>query len=154
MMNVTALLGMGMAIVAIVGIIIIACYIIFSMSHMKALKAMGYDKAWLAWIPYGVWYACADAVAGDDEQVRLFDSFEVPVLVFKLWWIVPLVLNFVSFSGSLENMINFALNLVFLGSTYAKMYAVLDHKTEKETQTIGAVSGIVPIVAVVKFLMR
>ncbi len=154
MMNVTALLGMGMAIVAIVGIIVIACYIIFSMSHMKALKAMGYDKAWLAWIPYGVWYACADAVAGDDEQVRLFDSFEVPALVFKLWWIVPLVLNFVSFSGSLENMINFALNLVFLGSTYAKMYAVLDHKTEKETQTIGAVSGIVPIVAVVKFLMR
>ena len=154
MMNVTALLGMGMAIVAIVGIIIIACYIIFSMSHMKALKAMGYDKAWLAWIPYGVWYACADAVAGDEEQVRLFDSFEVPALVFKLWWIVPLVLNFVSFSGSLENMINFALNLVFLGSTYAKMYAVLDRKSEKETQTIGAVSGIVPIVAVVKFLMK
>lgn len=154
MMNVTALLGMGMAIVAIVGIVAIACYIIFSMAHMKALKAMGYDKAWLAWIPYGVWYACADAVAGDDEQVRLFDSFEVPALVFKLWWIVPLVLNFVSFSGSLENMINFALNLVFLGSTYAKMYAVLDHKTEKETQTIGAVSGIVPIVAVVKFLMK
>lgn len=154
MMNVTALLGMGMAIVAIVGIAAIACYIIFSMAHMKALKAMGYDKAWLAWIPYGVWYACAEAVAGDEEQIRLFDSFEVPVLVFKLWWIVPLVLNFVSFSGSLENMINFALNLVFLGSTYAKMYAVLDHKTERETQTIGAVSGIVPIVAVVKFLMK
>ena len=154
MMNVTALFGMGMAIIAIVGIIVIACYIIFSMSHMKALQAMGYDKAWLAWIPYGVWYACADAVAGDEEQVRLFDSFAVPVLVFKLWWIVPLILNFVSFNGSLENMINFALNLVFLGSTYAKMYAVLDHKTEKETQTIGAVSGIVPIVAVVKFLMK
>ena len=154
MMKVTALLGMGMAIVAIVGIVAIACYIIFSMAHMKALKAMGYDKAWLAWIPYGVWYACAEAVAGDEEQVRLFDSFEVPVLVFKLWWIVPLALNFVSFSGSLENMINFALNLVFRGSTYAKMYAVLDHKTERETQTIGAVSGIVPIVAVVKFLMK
>ena len=84
----------------------------------------------------------------------LFDSFEVPATVFKLWWIVPLVLNFISFNSGLETMINFALNLVFLGSTYAKMYAILDHKTEKETQTIGAVSGIVPIVAVVKFLMK
>lgn len=154
MMNVAALMGMGMAIIAIVGIIVIACYIIFSMAHMKALKAMGYDKAWLAWIPYGVWYACADAAAGDEDPVRLFDSFEVPSTVFKLWWIVPLVLNFVSFNSGLETMINFALNLVFLGSTYAKMYAILDHKTEKETQTIGAVSGIVPIVAVVKFLMK
>ena len=123
-MNVAALMGMGMAIIAIVGIVVIACYVIFSVSHMKALKAMGYDKAWLAWIPYGV------------------------------WWIVPLVLNFISFNSGLETMINFALNLVFLGSTYAKMYAILDHKTEKETQTIGAVSGIVPIVAVVKFLMK
>ena len=62
-MNVAALMGMGMAIIAIVGIVVIACYVIFSVSHMKALKAMGYDKAWLAWIPYGVWYACADAAA-------------------------------------------------------------------------------------------
>ena len=58
MMNVAALMGMGMAIIAIVGIIVIACYVIFSVSHMKALKAMGYDKAWLAWIPYGVVCLC------------------------------------------------------------------------------------------------
>ena len=74
------------------------------------------------------WYACADAAAGYEDPVRLFDSFEVPATVFKLWWIVPLVLNFISINSGLETMINFALNLVFLGSTYAKMYAILDHK--------------------------
>ena len=33
MMNVAALMGMGMAIIAIVGIVVIACYVIFSVSH-------------------------------------------------------------------------------------------------------------------------
>ena len=93
MTYVAALMGMGMVMIAMMGIVGIACYIIFSMSHMKALNAMGYDKAWLAWIPYGVWYACADAAAENEDPVRLFDSFEVPAMVFKLWWIVPLAFH-------------------------------------------------------------
>jgi len=94
MYYVETLFGMGLAITVIMGLIIITCYALFSIAHMKALQEMGYDKPWLAWIPYGVWYACADAVAGDEDPVRLFDSFEVPGLVFKLWWIVPVAFSF------------------------------------------------------------
>lgn len=153
MMNVAALMGMGMAIIAIVGIVVIACYVIFSVSHMKALKAMGYDKAWLAWIPYGVFYACADAAAeGEGEKVKLFGSLELPAMVFKLWWILPLALLFIPVNGTVENVITIVLNVVFLGCSYAKMYAKLEGKQESETQAIGCVSGLIPIIAVVKFL--
>lgn len=153
MMNVAALMGMGMAIIAIVGIVVIACYVIFSVSHMKALKAMGYDKAWLAWIPYGVFYACADAAAeGEGEKVKLFGSLELPVMVFKLWWILPVALLFIPVNGTVENVITIVLNVVFLGCSYAKMYAKLEGKQESETQAIGCVSGLIPIIAVVKFL--
>ena len=84
----------------------------------------------------------------------MFGSFSVPAFVFKLWWIVPLVvaLPFVPFPGGLGRLLTFALNIVFLGSIYAKMFAALDGKTESEEQVLGCVSGALPIVAVFKFL--
>ena len=55
------LLGLGIGLM-FVGILVgILYYVAFSWSHMKALKALGYDKAWLAWIPFGVLFACSDA---------------------------------------------------------------------------------------------
>ena len=149
-----AIIGLGVGIAAVILIIAIACYVIFSYAHMKALKALGYDKAWLAWIPFACTFGCADAVAKDEDLVDMFGSFSVPAFVFKLWWIVPLVvaLPFVPFPGGLGRLLTFALNIVFLGSIYAKMFAALDGKTESEEQVLGCVSGALPIVAVFKFL--
>lgn len=118
-----AIIGLGVGIAAVILIIAIACYVIFSYAHMKALKALGYDKAWLAWIPYGCTFACADAAAKDEDPVELFGSFTVPALLFKLWWILLLVLGFLPFPGWLSNVLNIALNIVFMGSIYAKMFA-------------------------------
>lgn len=152
MSYVNALFGLGFMIVLIVLVIAIAIYVLFSYAHMKALKAMGYDKAWLAWIPYGCTFACADAAVKDEDPVELFGSFTVPALLFKLWWILLLVLAFLPFPGWLSRVLNIVLNVVFLGSTYAKMFAELDRKTESEEQVIGCVSGFLPIIAVFKFL--
>ena len=135
-----AIIGLGVGIAAVILIIAIACYVIFSYAHMKALKALGYDKA------------CADAAAKDEDPVELFGSFTVPALLFKLWWILLLVLGFLPFPGWLSNVLNIALNIVFMGSIYAKMFAELDGKTESEEQVLGCVSGFLPIVAVFKFL--
>ena len=111
-----AIIGLGVGIAAVILIIAIACYVIFSYAHMKALKAFGYDKAWLAWIPYGCTFACADAAAKDEDPVELFGSFTVPALLFKLWWILLLVLGFLPFPGWLYNVLKIALNIVFMGS--------------------------------------
>lgn len=74
-------------------------------------------------------------------------------MVFKLWWIVPVAFLLLPFPAALESIINLALNIIFLGSTYAKMYARFEGKTEKDTQALGCVSGFLPIIAVVKFFM-
>lgn len=47
------LMGAGFGIIVVAVIIIIAWYVLCSYAHMKALKALGYDKAWLAWIQIG-----------------------------------------------------------------------------------------------------
>ena len=126
-----AILGASIGVILLCLVVMVACYVLYAVSHMKALKALGYKNAWLAWIPYGVFYACADAAAeGEGEKVKLFGSLELPAMVFKLWWILPLALLFIP----------------------AKMYAKLEGKQESETQAIGCVSGLIPIIAVVKFL--
>ena len=57
-------------------------------------------------IPYGVFYACADAAAeGEGEKVKLFGSLALPVMVFKLWWILPVALLFIPVNGTVENVI-------------------------------------------------
>ena len=148
-----AILGASIGVILLCLVVMVACYVLYAVSHMKALKALGYKNAWLAWIPYGVFYACADAAAeGEGEKVKLFGSLELPAMVFKLWWIFPLALLFIPVNGTVENVITIVLNVVFLGCSYAKMYAKLEGKQESETQAIGCVSGLIPIIAVVKFL--
>lgn len=149
----TALLGASIGIIIFAVILVVAVYVLYAISHMKALKALGYKNAWLAWIPYGVWFACADSVCDEgNDKVTLFGSLELPAIVFKLWWIVPLALIFIPLNSTVENVINIALNVIFLGCTYAKMFARLDGKTEKDEQVLGCVSGWIQIIAVVKFL--
>ena len=138
-----AILGASIGVILLCLVVMVACYVLYAVSHMKALKALGYKNAWLAWIPYGVFYACADAAAeGEGEKVKLFGSLELPAMVFK----------FIPVNGTVENVITIVLNVVFLGCSYAKMYAKLEGKQESETQAIGCVSGLIPIIAVVKFL--
>lgn len=152
-MSYASLLGASIGIIIILLVVAIAAYVLCSVAHMKALKALGYKNAWLAWIPYGVWFACADAATEGEEKTKLFDSLELPAMVFKLWWVVPVALLFIPLNSNVETVINLVMNVVFLGCTYAKMYAKLESKTEKEEQALGCVSGFLPIIAVIKFLM-
>ena len=122
-----AILGASIGVILLCLVVMVACYVLYAVSHMKALKALGYKNAWLA-------------------------CLELPAMVFKLWWILPLALLFIPVNGTVENVITIVLNVVFLGCSYAKMYAKLEGKQESETQAIGCVSGLIPIIAVVKFL--
>lgn len=145
-------LGLGLGVLLFLGALIIAVYVFYALAHMKALKALGYDKAWLAWIPYGVYFGCADAVSKDEDKVMLFGKFSIPAMVFKLWWVLPLVINFLPLDESVIQFINRVIYIVFLGCTYAKMYARIEGKEEKDTQVLGCISGFIPIIAACKFI--
>ncbi|MFG6345816.1 MAG: hypothetical protein K1W35_19485 [Lachnospiraceae bacterium] len=154
-MDEVAILAALGAYLVVVLIILAVCYVLAFLSHMKALKAMGYDKAWMAWIPFAQWYACADAAtAGRQDDVKLFGSVSVPVSLYKFWWVLWLILQVVSqfFLGSILGLLSTVVQVIFLGNTYVKMYAALDGTDEKDQQVIGYISGFLPIIAVFKFL--
>lgn len=144
-------LGLGMGFLVVVVIISVAVYVFNAFAHMKALKALGYQNAWLAWIPYGNYYGYADAVSQGEEKVMLFGKVGIPALLFKLWWILPLALGFV-LEGEVYTVLVRLINIVFLGYTYTRMYARIEGKTEEETTLLGCVSGFLPIVAAIKFI--
>jgi len=145
-------LGLGIGVILACLALAVAIYVFYGLSHMKALKALGYDKAWLAWIPYGVYFGCADAVSQNEENVMLFNKFSVPAIVFKLWWVLPIIISFLPLDASWANLINRVIYIIFLGCTYAKMYARIEGKTEQDTQVLGCVSGFLPIIAACKFI--
>lgn len=144
--------GVGIGVMLIGAVFGIGLYVLHAVAHMKALKALGYPNPWMAWIPYASNYAYADCVVGNEEKIRILDSFEVPAMVLKLWWVVLVAFLFLPLNPTLERMGRIAMNIIFLGSTYTKMYARLDGRTEQEEQPLGIVSGFIPLIAVVKFL--
>lgn len=141
-----AVLGAYLAVFLVIGLVV---YVLSSLAHMKALKALGYSKAWMAWIPFVRLYAFADVAADNQESVHMFGSISVPAVLYKFWWVVWIVLPFVPIIGSLASTV---VLVVFLGNCYVKMYARLEGTTEQDQQVIGYLSGLLPIIAIVKFL--
>lgn len=52
-----AMLGAYLIFILVIGVV---CWVLYGISHMKALKAVGYDKAWMAWIPLANMWALAE----------------------------------------------------------------------------------------------
>lgn len=148
--NAAVLLAVVGAYLMVIIVIALVVYVLSSLAHMKALKALGYDKAWMAWIPFAQQYALADVAAGNQDSVTLFGSVSVPAILYKFWWILWIVLPFVPVIGSLASTV---VCIIFLGNCYVKIYARLEGTSEQEQQVIGYLSGFLVIIAIVKFLI-
>ncbi len=149
-MDEMAMVGVVWAIIIFSFLIGAIFYVLCGISHSKALKALGYDKPWMAWIPFANFWALAEVALDGEENILFFDSLRVPAMLFKLWWLVAYAVALIPGVGGLLNLV---LQIICLGACYTKMYARLDGKTEDETKGIGYVSGFLPIIAVFKFLM-
>ena len=143
------LYGFGAVVSIIMFAAAIGLYVLNGYSHMKALAQMGYDKPWMAWIPFANTYACMEVVSGGQDSVRILNNFDIPVMVYKLWWIALFIAPFIPVIGSLLSV---ALRVVFMGDAYAKMYSALERKPIEDCRAIGYVSGFINIIASIKFL--
>ena len=136
--------------VIIMSVISIVFYVLYGISHMKALKVLGYDRPWMAWIPFANNWALAEVVLNGAENINFFNSFEVPALVFKLWWLIAIGVCGVPVVG---NLLSVVIRVICLGTCYIKMFARLDGTDEEKQQVIGYISGFFTIVASCKFLI-
>jgi hypothetical protein len=130
-------------------IIVAVVYVVTSLGTYKALKRLGYNNAWMAWIPVVNYFAMADVAAGGQQQVNLIGTLTIPATLYKLWWLVMLVAGFIPAIGGILAIV---IQVICLGSIYIKMFARLEGTTEQAQQVVGYISGLIPIVGAIKFL--
>lgn len=143
---VNLILGFGIGIILVVLLVAVAVYIVSALAFQKCLKHVGYQNAWLAWIPFGCYYALADALEADEAEI--FPNVRVPMNIFKLWWILLLILPFLPL-GVFATFITTAVRVIFLGWNFGQLYDKIDGGDNK---VIGYISGWITIIAVIKFL--
>ena len=143
-------LGLGVGLMLFMLVLAVAIYVVNALATMKALKALGYDKSWMAWIPFANYYALADVICKDKDSIRIVNSFDVPANLFKFWWVLLFVAAFIPKIGGL---LSETVLVLFLGTNFIKIFALYDRKSESEEQVLGYISGAFPIVAAIKFLV-
>lgn len=140
------LAGLGILLVFVL-LICIAVWVFYALMHVRMLKAMNYDKPWMAWIPFANQYALADCLKL--EEAELFGSVKIPMNIFKFWFAVPFVLSFVPVLGTL---LSIAARVILGGFCYIKIYSKLDSASENDVMVLGYLSGWIPIIAAFKFM--
>lgn len=137
--------------------LIAAYYIFTSAANAKALRMSGYNKAWLAWIPYLRYFAIADATKEEGPSTKIYGRWNVYNALYTLWFALLLVVQILDggitgfIPATLGTILDFIIMGIFLGGAYAKLLAKISGKRERECYTFGICSGVFPIIAAVKF---
>lgn len=141
-------MGVFLFLVIFVFAILVGFYLLSSAAIFKVLHIYDYSNAWMAWIPFLNFYALADAASEGHQTMQLFGHM-VPLALFEFWWVIAFILNYVPFIGW---MLSFAVQIIFLGTVFSFIYARVEHKPIHTMTALGFISGIVPLIAYIKFL--
>jgi hypothetical protein len=128
---------------------VVAIYVVTALGYYKCLKSFGYQNAWMAWVPFANSYALADVAANGQQEINLIGTVKIPVILYKFWWAVTLVVSFFPIIGGLVALV---IRVIVLGDIFIKLFSRLTYTKEEDQKAIGYISGLIPIVAAIKFL--
>lgn len=142
-MALLAALGIFLLIMVVVAIVM---YVLYGISHSKALKAVGYHTPWLAWVPGGNLVALADATG---EYEFTLGTIVIPMNIFKWWWVLLFVLPLIPIIGS---FLVLALTIIAQGWCYTRLYALIENKPLEQVSVVGYISAAVTLIPIIKWL--
>ena len=148
-MEVFALLtamSMGVLLVSLADAV--GLYVVEALAIMRVLTILGYANPWMAWIPLLNYFALARVTADQNGNTRIL-GFELPNMLFCFWWAAWLAVGYIPKVG---NLLGLVVRVICLGTCFIYIYSRVENKPEAEVQALGYVSGLIPIVAIVKFL--
>lgn len=142
------LTAMSMGVLIVCLAVVVALYVVEALAIMRVLTILGYQNPWMAWIPLLNYFALARVTADENGNTRIF-GFELPNMVFSFWWIAWLAVDYIPNVGGLLGIV---LRVICLGTCFIYIYSHVENKPESEVKALGYVSGLIPIIAIVKFL--
>jgi hypothetical protein len=142
--------------------VVFIAYIFSSWMYAKGMRLCGAEHTFIAWIPVFRYYGMVSCTCKDGEEVLLYGRYKVSSILYKLWWLLLLIPwamlhfgNYDSFITSAAYCVAVFINFVFLGGTFTRMFNIIDGTAANDRKDIGLgmLSGIFPVVGLVKFLI-
>ena len=138
----------------IVGIIVLALYVLTAYPMFQILKAVDYDYAWLAWIPFCQYFAIAMAFNYKNEPNIQAFGIPLPRPVAGFATLIGSVASgFIPFIGKVFPI----LALLISGCILGEMYDVCEDSEPGKNLGMGIVSSLiwfVQIYMLFKFMIR
>lgn len=145
------LTGLGALMVVIV-IVAIGLYVWGSLVEYHMFQMLGYDKAWMAWIPAVRDYALCDIVpCPQNTNEIVYDgkgTFRIPKTLFIWLWAIGIAINFIPNVGP---YLDFLLNIFYMIPVYIFVYSTFEKKAPSEALGLAIVSSIIPLVGLIMF---
>lgn len=142
------LIGAGISLVAslVYLAILVTVYVVNSLAFQKCLRHFGYPNAYWAWIPFLNFIALTECTG---MSSAIIFGKEIPMSKFKYWFPIVTVASAVCCCLSIPGIV---IQLICCGWMYTTIYDSLDGTMPKHRiSAIGVLSGLIPIIAWVKF---
>ena len=139
---------------AIAAVLATPFYVVTSLAIFRVLKLVEYDKVWFAWIPIINTYSLIDAFKCVIQGFPLL-NYQVDIKTFKILWGIGTFLPIfgISTSHSIFAFILFIIKILIMSSLYTYIYATMEYTSLNNQKVLGLISGIIPVIAIVKFFL-
>lgn len=138
----------GIFIAIIAGIISLVIYILNSYALYMILKAVGYELAWLAWVPFCQYFAITMAFNYKDEQNISIFGISIPRPVAGFASLINILFcGFIPFIGRFLPILALLINANIL----AEMFDVCEDSESGKNLGMGIVSALIIFVQIFMF---
>lgn len=134
----------------IIGLVFAVSSILLILSGLvneMIFKRLGSKRPYLAWIPIASYYELA-VLTRDEYDKNKFFTIDIDNKYFKFWPVLQGLVGIVPYIGSLLSLV---ITIGCLGATYTRVYAMIENGKTKDYTGIGYVSGLIPIIPVIKY---
>jgi hypothetical protein len=133
------------------GFVILALlYVLSSLAFVKVFRKLGYQSPGLGWVPILNIFILATIVTTGVSKVKVLGAFELDINIYRFLWVLPLAVSLLF--GGWGTTISYIFAAIYYGDMYSRVYASFDNTNVEDQTVLGAVSGIISIIFVVKVL--
>lgn len=137
----------GIAVILFAVLICIAVYVATAYPLFVILKEVGYEYAWLAWIPICQYFTIVMAFNAKDDPNLTIAGIEIPRPLAGFAGVIAGVLGNIPFIGFIFPILAVIVN----GFILAEMYDVCEDSEPGQNTAMGIISALVGIVAIIMF---
>lgn len=142
-----AALGLGIIVITLFVVMVLTLYILIAYPLYMILKSVGYDLAWLAWIPFCQYFAIVMAFNyKDDPNISLF-GISVPRPLAGFAVLIASALSFIPIVGKILLILGMIVN----GLILAEMFDVCEDSDPGKNTGMGILSAIIAFIQIPMF---